>query len=38
MTLLVVAMPLMDNVSIAPVQRGDQSHGVRIPGTGIAGR
>jgi hypothetical protein len=28
---------LMDNVSIAPVQRGDQSHGVRIPRTGIAG-
>jgi hypothetical protein len=36
-TLLVVVMPSMDDISIAPVQRGDQSHGVRIPGTGVAG-
>jgi hypothetical protein len=35
--LLLLAMPSMDDVSIAPVQRGDQSHGVRIPRTGVAG-
>jgi hypothetical protein len=32
-TLLLVAMPSMDDVDIALVQRGDQSRGVRIPGT-----
>jgi hypothetical protein len=36
-TLLLVVMPSMDDVDIAPVQRGDQSCGVRIPGTGVAG-
>jgi hypothetical protein len=33
--LLLVAMPSMDDVDIALVQRGDQSRGVRIPGTVI---
>jgi hypothetical protein len=33
-TLLLVAMPSMDDVGIAPIQRGDQSRGVQIPGTG----
>jgi hypothetical protein len=32
-TLLMVAMPSMDDVGIAPVQRGDQSRGVQIPVT-----
>jgi hypothetical protein len=36
-TLLLVVMPLMDDVGIAPIQRGDQSRGVQIPGTGTAG-
>jgi hypothetical protein len=36
-TLLLVAMPSMDDVDIAPVQKGDQSRGVWIPGTGITG-
>jgi hypothetical protein len=35
--LLLVAMSLMDDVGIAPVQRGDQSHGIWIPRIGIAG-
>jgi hypothetical protein len=35
--LLLVAMPSIDNIGIASVQRGDQSHGIRIPGTGVAG-
>jgi hypothetical protein len=29
---LLVIMPTLDDVDIAPVQRGDQSHGVVIPG------
>jgi hypothetical protein len=36
-TLLLVMMPLMDNIGIALVQRGDQSRGIRIPGIGTAG-
>jgi hypothetical protein len=36
-TLLLVAMPSMDDVGIAPIQRGDQSRGVQIPGAGTAG-
>jgi hypothetical protein len=36
-TLLLVVMPSMDDVGIAPVQRGDQSCGIRILRTGIAG-
>jgi hypothetical protein len=36
-TLLLVAMHLMDDVGIAPIQRGDQSRGVYIAGTGTAG-
>jgi hypothetical protein len=35
--LLLVAMPSINNVGIASVQRGDQSHGTRIPRTGVAG-
>jgi hypothetical protein len=34
--LLLVAMPSMDDVGIAPIQRGDQSCGVQIPRTGTA--
>jgi hypothetical protein len=33
-TALLVIMPMLDDVNIAPVQRGDQSHGVVIPGLG----
>jgi hypothetical protein len=29
---LLVIMPTLHNVDIAPVQRGDQSHSVVIPG------
>jgi hypothetical protein len=36
-SMLQVAMPLMDDVDIAPIQRGDQSRGVQIPGAGIVG-
>jgi hypothetical protein len=36
-TLLLVAMPSMDDISIAPIQMGDQSRGVHNPGTGTAG-
>jgi hypothetical protein len=36
-TLLLVAMPSMDDVGIAPIQRGDQSRGVQIHGTGAVG-
>jgi hypothetical protein len=36
-TLLLVVMPSMNDVSIAAIQRGDQSCGVQIPGSGIAG-
>jgi hypothetical protein len=35
--LLLVAMRSMDDVGIAPVQKGDQSHGVQIPRTGVMG-
>jgi hypothetical protein len=34
---LLVIMPTLDDVDIAPVQRGDQSHGVVIPGLGGPG-
>jgi hypothetical protein len=33
-TTLLAIMPMLDDVDIAPVQRGDQSHGVVIPGPG----
>jgi hypothetical protein len=33
-TTLLATMPTLDDVDIAPVQRGDQSHGVVIPGAG----
>jgi hypothetical protein len=36
-TLLLVMLPLMDNIGIALVQRGDLSRGIRIPGIGTAG-
>jgi hypothetical protein len=36
-TLLLVAMPSMDDIGIALIQRGDQSRGVQIPGTGTTG-
>jgi hypothetical protein len=36
-TLLLVAMHLMDDVGIAPIQRGDQSRGVQIAETGTVG-
>jgi hypothetical protein len=36
-TVLLVIMPMLDDVDIAPVQRGDQSHGVVIPGLGGLG-
>jgi hypothetical protein len=32
-----VAMPSMDDVGIALIQRGDKSHGVQIPRTGTVG-
>jgi hypothetical protein len=35
--LLLVVMPSMDDVGIAPIQRGEQSRGIQIPGTGTAG-
>jgi hypothetical protein len=31
-TTLLVIMPTLDDVDITPVQRGDQAHGVVIPG------
>jgi hypothetical protein len=35
---LLAAMPMLDDVDIAPVQRGDQSRGVVIPGaSGLVG-
>jgi hypothetical protein len=34
-TLLLVVMPSMDNFGIAPTHRGDQNHGVQIPGAGV---
>jgi hypothetical protein len=36
-SMLLVAMPLMDDVGIAPIQRGDQSRGVQITGAGDTG-
>jgi hypothetical protein len=36
-TLLLVVMPSMDDVSIVPIQRGDQSRGVQIPRTSVMG-
>jgi hypothetical protein len=36
-TALLVIMPMLDDVDIAPVQRGDQSHGVVILGPGGPG-
>jgi hypothetical protein len=33
-TVLLAIMPMLDDVDIAPVQRGHQSHGVVIPGLG----
>jgi hypothetical protein len=35
-SMLLVAMPSMDDVGIAPIQRGDQSRDVQIPGAGVA--
>jgi hypothetical protein len=35
--LLLVAMPSMDDIGIAMIQRDDQSHGIQIPRTGAAG-
>jgi hypothetical protein len=35
--LLLVAMPSMDDVGIALIQRGDKSRGVQIPRTGTVG-
>jgi hypothetical protein len=34
-TALLATMPTLDDVNIAPVQRGDQSRGVGIPGAGV---
>jgi hypothetical protein len=34
--MLLVAMPSMDDVGIAPIQRGDQSWGIQIPRAGSA--
>jgi hypothetical protein len=35
---LLVIMPMLDDVDIAPMQRGDKSHGVIIPGpSGLGG-
>jgi hypothetical protein len=37
-TVLLAIMPTLDDVDIAPVQRGDQSRGVAIPGlSGLGG-
>jgi hypothetical protein len=36
-SMLLVAMPLMDDVGITLIQRDDQSRGVQIPGAGAAG-
>jgi hypothetical protein len=36
-TVMLVKMPTLDDVDIALVQRGDQSHGVVIPGSGGPG-
>jgi hypothetical protein len=36
-SMLLVAMPSMDDVGIAPIQRGDQSRGIQIPEAGAAG-
>jgi hypothetical protein len=36
-SMLLVAMPSMDDVSIASIQRGDQSRHVQIPGASTAG-
>jgi hypothetical protein len=36
-TALLLTMPTLDDVDIAPVQRGDQSHGVVMPGLGGLG-
>jgi hypothetical protein len=36
-TALLAIMPMLDDVDIAPVQRGDQSRGVVIPGFGGQG-
>jgi hypothetical protein len=35
---LLAIMPMLDDVDITPIQRGDQSHGVVIPGLGSLGR
>jgi hypothetical protein len=34
---LLAAMPMLDDVDIAVVQRGDLSHGVTIPGVTVTG-
>jgi hypothetical protein len=36
-SMLLVAMPSMEDVGIAPIQWGDQSRGVQIPGAGVVG-
>jgi hypothetical protein len=36
-SLLLVVMPSMDDVGIAPIQRGDQYRGIQIPGASAAG-
>jgi hypothetical protein len=36
-TTLLMVMPMLDDVDITVVQRGDLSHGVPIPGTDISG-
>jgi hypothetical protein len=36
-SMLLVAMPSIDDVGIAPIQRGDQYRGVQIPEAGTAG-
>jgi hypothetical protein len=36
-TAMLAIMPMLDDVDIAPLQRGDQSHGVVIPGLGGLG-
>jgi hypothetical protein len=36
-SMLLVAMPSMDDVSIAPIQKGDPSQGGQIPGPGDTG-
>jgi hypothetical protein len=35
--MLLVAIPLMDDVGIAQIQMGDLSRGVQIPGVGATG-